>query len=240
MTNFTDKSWTHHPKFVEINIYLIWKIIIRSQFCTWHNSWAVVPCAKWWPDWTIRIKIIAKWNFSHKLINYWWKIDPGWFEMCRCWNSLFNSTGIPNEGLIKSTPACCLGRCNLSLPKILSRNGLIIFRANKIFCLLHGDILCRQNIMSGFVKNKILNDILWLLSFDISLKFNPSVIIRVSFMIRLLCWDMEHLLGFQNITYIWSLQSKYDGLYSIFLIAAQYPTSYGMFSTWGLCMCKRM
>ena len=23
---------------------------VRSQFCTWHDSWAFVPCAKWWSN----------------------------------------------------------------------------------------------------------------------------------------------------------------------------------------------
>ena len=31
---------------------------IGSQFYTWHDSWAVVPCANLWPDWMT--KIIAK------------------------------------------------------------------------------------------------------------------------------------------------------------------------------------
>ena len=31
--------------------------LIRSQFCTCHDSWAVMVCAKLWPDWIIEIKI---------------------------------------------------------------------------------------------------------------------------------------------------------------------------------------
>ena len=34
---------------------------ITSEFCTCHNSWAVVTCAKFWHDWMVRIKIRAKW-----------------------------------------------------------------------------------------------------------------------------------------------------------------------------------
>ena len=29
---------------------------IRSQFCTWHDSWAVMTCAKLWPDWSLSLK----------------------------------------------------------------------------------------------------------------------------------------------------------------------------------------
>ena len=29
----------------------------RSQFCTWHNSSAVVPCAKFWSDWSIVLHV---------------------------------------------------------------------------------------------------------------------------------------------------------------------------------------
>ena len=32
---------------------------IRPQFCTCHNSWAVVACAKLWPDWILEIKMRA-------------------------------------------------------------------------------------------------------------------------------------------------------------------------------------
>ena len=37
---------------------------IRLQFCTGHDSWAVVTCAKLWADWTLRIWIRANINFK--------------------------------------------------------------------------------------------------------------------------------------------------------------------------------
>ena len=40
--------------------------LIRSQFCTCHDSWAVVTCANMWPDLAITIKIRGKKNF-HKI-----------------------------------------------------------------------------------------------------------------------------------------------------------------------------
>ena len=42
----------------ELVIVILWKIHdfsdpARSQICTCHDSWAVVACAKLWPDWII-------------------------------------------------------------------------------------------------------------------------------------------------------------------------------------------
>ena len=37
---------------------------IWSQFCTCHDSWAVMACAKLWPDCIIRIKITTKVFYS--------------------------------------------------------------------------------------------------------------------------------------------------------------------------------
>ena len=48
---------------------------IRSLFGTCHDSWAVVTCAKLWPDWIIRIDIRAKkfsQDFNCKLMKRWW------------------------------------------------------------------------------------------------------------------------------------------------------------------------
>ena len=50
---------------------------IRSQFCTCHDSWAVVSCAKLWPEWIIGILIIAKGIFArfhlsaHQVLVVW-------------------------------------------------------------------------------------------------------------------------------------------------------------------------
>ena len=38
--------------------------LIRSQFCTCHDSWAVMTCAKLWHDWIIRIELKSKWIFK--------------------------------------------------------------------------------------------------------------------------------------------------------------------------------
>ena len=46
------------PKSYKNTCTFISKIMIRSShnFCTCHDSLAVVACAKFWPDWIIRIK----------------------------------------------------------------------------------------------------------------------------------------------------------------------------------------
>ena len=51
---------------------------IRSQFCTCHDSCAVMTCAKLWPDWINRIVINAKrlsQEFSYDLINPLWNVS---------------------------------------------------------------------------------------------------------------------------------------------------------------------
>ena len=44
-------------------------IAVKSQICTCHDSWAVVACAKLWPDWIIRIQTKPKGIFSRF---QWW------------------------------------------------------------------------------------------------------------------------------------------------------------------------
>ena len=46
----------------KICVVFLWKIVmnIRSQFCTCHDSCAVVACAKFWPHLIIKIEIRAK------------------------------------------------------------------------------------------------------------------------------------------------------------------------------------
>ena len=59
VTNFTNTY--------ELIIQILWKCIlpsvsddlIRSEFCTCHDSWAVVRCAKFWPDLISTIHIRA-------------------------------------------------------------------------------------------------------------------------------------------------------------------------------------
>ena len=51
----------------------------RSKFCACHNSWAVVTCAKLWPDHIIRIKVRVKIVFSKIFMMSSWivsKIGP--------------------------------------------------------------------------------------------------------------------------------------------------------------------
>ena len=82
---------------------------IRPQFCTCHNSSAVVTCANLWPDWIIRIIIIAKRIFTwfllwaHKPFVNW---TPGVFVSST--RDVLLSTADPNEQQIK--PVWCQQR----------------------------------------------------------------------------------------------------------------------------------
>ena len=54
---------------------------IMPQFCTCHNSSAVVACANLWHDWVIKIKIRVKntpQDYNDKLLNVLW--DVSWFN----------------------------------------------------------------------------------------------------------------------------------------------------------------
>ena len=63
-------SWNHFTMIYELIIQIFYKTVcsymkknndlIRSQFCTWHDSKAVVTCAKLWHEWISRIDIIVK------------------------------------------------------------------------------------------------------------------------------------------------------------------------------------
>ena len=54
-------SWVHNPNLVKLCChYLKKKVQIRSQFCTCHESSAVVAYAKLWPDLIIEIMKIEK------------------------------------------------------------------------------------------------------------------------------------------------------------------------------------
>ena len=54
--------------------YLIPQHTITTKFCTWHDSTAVVPCAKFCCDYWVRFWMEAKQNFE-----LWWKIVGGMF-----------------------------------------------------------------------------------------------------------------------------------------------------------------
>ena len=55
---FRSSLSTSHKK--SCDYYLMNNYPIRSQFCTCHDSWAVVTCANLWPDWVIRIQFESK------------------------------------------------------------------------------------------------------------------------------------------------------------------------------------
>ena len=57
-THFTKVLRAHDPNLVKF----MWLSLqnndqTRSQFCTCHDSWAVVTCANLWPGWIVRIEI---------------------------------------------------------------------------------------------------------------------------------------------------------------------------------------
>ena len=73
----------------------------RSQFCTWHNSSAVVPCEHLQPDWIITIKVKAffskrfhscadklfvKWAFDCRIpyCGFWFGLSWMWWQYT--WN----------------------------------------------------------------------------------------------------------------------------------------------------------
>ena len=61
--------------------------LFRSQFCTCHDSWAVVGCAKLWPDLII---FHLKWrcilqNFRYELINHLWNGAMVCSRLAFCW-----------------------------------------------------------------------------------------------------------------------------------------------------------
>ena len=57
--HFTKGLWAHNWNFVNIYITLLEKNDqARLQFCTCHNSSAVVTCADLWPDWILTIATI--------------------------------------------------------------------------------------------------------------------------------------------------------------------------------------
>ena len=40
---------------------------IKWQICTWHDSWAVMPCANLWPDLFIIFQVRVTWILTHLL-----------------------------------------------------------------------------------------------------------------------------------------------------------------------------
>ena len=74
--HFTNSLWIHN-RFCNMCVTLMWENDgqIRSQFCTCHDSSAVVACAKLLSDWIIRIEITTNnfsQDFNYELINHLW------------------------------------------------------------------------------------------------------------------------------------------------------------------------
>ena len=76
---FAISQWAHNPNLVK-NIccsYMNNNEQIRSEICTCHDSWAVMTCAVFWPDWIIEVEMRAKLILTryqlctHKLFVKW-------------------------------------------------------------------------------------------------------------------------------------------------------------------------
>ena len=86
--HFTNSGWAHDWNLIKktFHSHFIFSDLIRSQFYTCHNSWAVVTCAKLWPDQSISFHARATSNFidfiiwAHKLLM---TCDPG-KPPCNC------------------------------------------------------------------------------------------------------------------------------------------------------------
>ena len=65
--------WDHNTKFVVETKDILINDQIRSQIGTCHDSWAVMTCANWWTDYTIKIKTrgirIFPHDFNYVLMN---------------------------------------------------------------------------------------------------------------------------------------------------------------------------
>ena len=78
-SQFTECLGAYSPNLVKIHVAISWKnnYHFRLQFCTCHNSLAVMTCANLWPEWIITIIIKAKitftklYSWSHKPLVKW-------------------------------------------------------------------------------------------------------------------------------------------------------------------------
>ena len=57
--HFTNGSWAHNWNLLKDIFNSYFNITIRWQFCTCHNSRAIVACAKLWPDLIIILQVLA-------------------------------------------------------------------------------------------------------------------------------------------------------------------------------------
>ena len=91
-------------------------IVIATIFGTWHDSWAVVACAKFCRDMITSNWIKAKWNF-HRIWIVYNNISPGQARRCK------------TEGWKKNDQnPCCLGEwLTLTFKVKLNNKHFIIF-----------------------------------------------------------------------------------------------------------------
>lgn len=74
--------WAHNSNIVKLLLTNYVLIQCRSQFCVGPDSWAVVPCAKLWPN---QIIILKQYSFLQLLL---WAHKPLWQ-----WTPRFETTG---------------------------------------------------------------------------------------------------------------------------------------------------
>ena len=72
---------------------------IRSQFCTCHDSWAVMACAKLWPDWIMKIKfkiqnVFTRFHlWAHKAFMEWIRVCKQASQIARFMGSTWGPPG---------------------------------------------------------------------------------------------------------------------------------------------------
>ena len=113
--------------------------VIRSQFCSCHDSSAVVAWAKLWPDWIIILHNRATYilqNMDYGLINHLWNgpqviniiRQPLWIQACLLYTgrSLYGKPEWANKAIIEQT--ACLTRLPLVTNICVSESGRHRFR----------------------------------------------------------------------------------------------------------------
>ena len=96
---------------------------IRSQFCTCHDSWAVMTCAKLWPDWITRIRISQRVTSTRFQL---WAQKPKW-----------NGSIFPGIRIPIGQPCKCLIFIMESLPWILLWNLSVFSYCDPNSCIHH-------------------------------------------------------------------------------------------------------
>ena len=83
---FTNSWWAHDWNLIDSFCFNCdFDDSIRSQFCTCHNSWAVVACAKLWTDLIVIFLVRATLIFfftNFFVINHLWN---GFLDLWECW-----------------------------------------------------------------------------------------------------------------------------------------------------------